>query len=63
VQPNAESTSYKWELISRPDSDEYRLKLNADGTEVRLVLLRKEWLLFAGDDYSQLLGRGDNTAH
>ena len=62
VKPDDDTTGYKWELIVRPDADEYRLKRKADGVEVRLLLVGQRWLLFSGDDYSNLLGKGDIAA-
>lgn len=62
MKPDDDTTGYKWELIVRPDADEYRLKRKADGVEVRLLLVGQRWLLFSGDDYSNLLGKGDIAA-
>jgi hypothetical protein len=59
LNPQDESTAYKWELIERQQSDEYRLKRDTDGTEMRLVLLSAKWYLFSGDDYSHLIAKGN----
>ena len=58
LKPGNDSTGYRWELITRPDVDEYRLKRDADGTEVRLLLSGTEWTLFSGE-YIELLGKGN----
>jgi len=59
VNPQDETTAYKWEFIDRTEADEYRLKRTGNPPELRLVLMPKSWLLLGGDDYSQLIAKGD----
>ena len=59
--PGDAKTSYRFELIMHKAADEYRMKRNADGAEQRIVMSPTTWMVFAGDDYSQSLGRGEIT--
>ena len=58
LKPGNDATSYTWELIVRPDVDEYRVKKEVGGSEVRLLLSTTKWTLFSGE-YTELLGKGD----
>ncbi len=59
--PGDAKTSYRFELIMHKAADEYRMKRDADGAEQRIVMSATTWMVFAGDDYSQSLGRGEIT--
>ena len=54
------STEYKWELIPRSgDIDEYRVKSINDGKEEKIILMKAHWIILGGDDFGDLIARGD----
>lgn len=63
LRPDDDATSYKWELIVRPSADEYRIKMNTNGAEFRLLMTPTKWVLYSGDDYTEPLGTGNITTH
>jgi len=58
--PGDKSTEYKWELIPRSGGvDEYRVKRIDDGKEEKIILKQTDWIILGGDDFGDLVGRGD----